>query len=231
MTDEAHHRRIRSFVRREGRLTPGQLRAIDTLMDRYGIAAEARMADLDALFGRSAPRHLEIGFGMGDNLVAMAGRHPENDYIGIEVYRPGVGRLLNRAAELGIANIRVFNADAVEVLEQQIPDGSLDVVYVFFPDPWPKKRHHKRRLVSPAFTALIVRKLKPGGHFFLATDWEDYAEQMVEVLNATAGLRNEAADGRFVPRPEFRPVTKFERRGQALGHGVWDLAFVREANE
>lgn len=227
MTEEPRLRRIRSFVRREGRMTPGQQRALEVLFERYALAVEGERLDLDAVFGRRAPRHLEIGFGMGDNLLAMAGAHAENDYLGIEVYRPGIGRLLNGAAEAGISNLRVFNGDAVEVLEKRIGDEALDAVYVFFPDPWPKKRHHKRRLISPAFVQLLTRKLKRGGHLYLATDWEDYAGQMLEVLNAAPGLQNQAPDGGFIPRPEFRTPTKFERRGQALGHGVWDLAFVR----
>ena len=210
-------------------MTPGQQRALEALYERYGLAAEGPPLDLDAVFGRRAPRHLEIGFGMGDNLLAMAAAHPENDYLGIEVYRPGMGRLLNGAAEAGLTNLRVFNADAVEVLERRIAVGALDAIYVFFPDPWPKKRHHKRRLISPPFAGLLTRKLTLGGFLYLATDWEDYAAQMLEVLNAAPGLRNTAPDGRFVARPEFRPPTKFERRGQALGHDVWDLAYLRSA--
>ncbi len=207
-------------------MTPGQQRAVETLLARFG-APETGPLDLDALFGRHAPRHVEIGFGMGDNLEAMAQAHPENDYFGIEVYRPGVGRLLNRAVELGLENIRVSCADAVDVLGQHIPDGTLDAVYVFFPDPWPKKRHHKRRLIATPFAELVARKLKDGGHFYLATDWEDYALQMLEVLNGVSALRNEAPDGQFMPRAAFRPETKFERRGRRLGHQVWDLGFIK----
>jgi len=220
-------RRIRSFVRREGRLTPGQQRAMDELFPRFGIEAGEAPLDLDAVFGRQAPRILEIGFGNGESLAEIARNHPHNDYIGIEVHRPGVGHLLMRIEELGLSNLRVMCADAVEVLEKQIPDASLDALYLFFPDPWHKKRHHKRRQVQPAWAQLVRSKLKRGGHLHMATDWQNYAEQMLEVLSAAAGFRNTSASGDYVPRPEYRPETKFERRGQRLGHGVWDLVFER----
>ncbi len=224
-----HLRRIRSFVRREGRLTVGQQRALDELWPRFGIEPEAGLLDLDAVFGRSAPRILEIGFGMGDSLAAMAQAHPENDYIGIEVHRPGVGHLLLRMEEFGLSNIRVMCTDAVEVLERQIADGALAGVYLFFPDPWHKKRHHKRRIVQPEFVQLLRRKLTIGGRFHMATDWENYAEHMLAVMSAAEGFQNTSESGDWVPRPEYRPITKFERRGERLGHGVWDLIFERVA--
>lgn len=227
MNDTPYLRRIRSFVRREGRLTPGQQRAMDELFPRFGIEPGESLLDLDALFDRSAPRILEIGFGNGESLAVIAANHPQNDYIGIEVHRPGVGHLLMRIEELGLSNLRVMCADAVEVLEQQIPDASLDALYLFFPDPWHKKRHHKRRQVQPAWAQLVRSKLKRGGRLHMATDWQNYAEQMLEVLTAAAGFRNTAESGDYVPRPGYRPETKFERRGQRLGHGVWDLVFEK----
>lgn len=220
-------RRIRSFVRREGRLTPGQQRALDELWPRFGLEAQGGLLELDELFGRRAPRILEIGYGNGESLIAMAKTHPQQDYIGIEVHRPGVGRLLHRMEEEGIENIRSFCADAVEVLEQRIPDQSLDALYLFFPDPWHKKRHHKRRQVQPAWAQLVRRKLKPGGILHMATDWEDYAQHMLTVLAAAEGFCNTSPSGDFVARPDYRPLTKFEQRGQRLGHGVWDLIFER----
>ncbi len=218
-------RTVRSFVRREGRITESQRRAIDRLWDRYGVDLRDGTCDLDALFGRRAPRMLEIGFGAGESLLAMATAHPENDYLGIEVYRPGVGRLLNALDEHGITNVRVLRDDAVEVLAKMIPSSSLDAVYLFFPDPWPKKRHHKRRLVQPAFVALIGARLRSGGVFHMATDWEDYAQQMVEVMSAASGFENVAGPGRFSERPVWRAETRFERRGERLGHAVHDLIF------
>lgn len=220
-------RTVRSFVKRGGRVTESQQRALEQLWPTYGVPYSAAPIDLDALFGRSAPRVVEIGFGDGATLVALATANPGTDFLGIEVHPPGVGRCLHDAAAAGLANVRVSNHDAVEVLTHQLADASLDEVLVYFPDPWHKKRHNKRRLVQPAFAALVARKLKPGGRWRLATDWQPYAEQMLEVLNAVPAFRNASADGTFVPRPERRPVTKFERRGQRLGHGVWDLEFVR----
>lgn len=220
-------RRIRSFVRREGRLTPGQQRAMDELFPRFGIAAGGEVLDLDALFGRSAPRILEIGFGNGESLAEIARNHPGNDYLGIEVHRPGVGHLLQLIEEQGLTNLRVMSEDAVEILEKQIPDGSLDGLYLFFPDPWHKKKHHKRRQVQPAWAQLVRRKLKVGGRLHMATDWQHYAEHMLEVMSAAEGYRNISATGAYVPKPDYRPETKFERRGLRLGHGVWDLLFER----
>ena len=227
MSDSPPGRRIRSFVKREGRLTKGQRRALEELFPRYGITLDQGRLDLDALFGRCAPRILEIGFGNGATLAEMAARHPDNDYLGIEVHRPGVGNLLLQIEQRGLTNIRISNDDAVEVLEQQIPDASLDAVYLFFPDPWHKKRHHKRRIVQPEFAQLVRRKLKTGGVFHLATDWVDYAEHMRDVLEAQPGFENTAGPGHFTPRPDYRPLTKFEQRGQRLGHEVRDLVFKR----
>lgn len=218
-------RRIRSFVRREGRLTKGQQRALIELFPRYGITLQQGIIDFDALFGRRGARILEIGFGNGASLAEMATEHPENDYLGIEVHRPGVGNLLLQIEKQSLNNIRVSNDDAIEVLEQQIPDESLDDVYLFFPDPWHKKKHHKRRIVQPAFVNLIQRKLKPGGIFHMATDWENYAEHMMAAMSTAAGFKNIAGEGQYTARPAYRPLTKFEQRGHRLGHGVWDLVF------
>ncbi len=220
-------RRIRSFVRREGRLTPGQQRAMDTLFPRFGIGAGQGLLDLDAIFGRRAPRILEIGFGNGESLAEIAKNHPENDYLGIEVHRPGVGHLLQIIEEQGLTNLRVMSEDAVEILEQQIPDASLDALYLFFPDPWHKKRHHKRRQVRPEWAQLVRRKLKLGGRLHMATDWENYAEHMRDVLNDAEGYNNTSESGDYVPKPDYRPETKFERRGLRLGHGVWDLVYEK----
>ena len=218
-------RRIRSFVRREGRLTKGQQRALIELFPRYGITLQQGIIDFDALFGRRGARILEIGFGNGASLAEMATEHPENDYLGIEVHRPGVGNLLLQIEKQSLNNIRVSNDDAIEVLEQQIPDESLDAVYLFFPDPWHKKKHHKRRIVQPAFVNLIQRKLKPGGIFHMATDWENYAEHIMAAMRTAAGFKNIAGEGQYTARPAYRPLTKFEQRGHRLGHGVWDLVF------
>jgi tRNA (guanine-N7-)-methyltransferase len=219
------HRRIRSFVRREGRLTKGQQRALATIFPRFGVVFTPQRLDLDALFGRSAPRIMEIGFGNGGALAQMAAQHPENDYFGIEVHRPGIGNLLLQIEQHHLRNIRVSQHDAVEVLEQQIPDASLDEVFLFFPDPWHKKKHHKRRIVQPAFAQLVRNKLKPGGIFHMATDWQDYAEHMLEIMSTARGFENLAGDDLYSERPDYRPLTKFEQRGRKLGHGVWDLVF------
>jgi len=217
---------VRSFVRREGRLTPGQQRALEQLWPIYGLAADQPL-DLTQTFGRSAPVTLEIGFGNGASLAEMAATDADSDFIGIEVHRPGVGRLLMELERRAIQNVRVFCHDAVEVLEQSIADASLDRVLLFFPDPWPKKKHHKRRILQPAFAALIARKLKAGGLFHMATDWAPYAQHMLEVMEAAPAFVNCSGQGRYSPRPDYRPVTKFERRGQRLGHGVWDLLYRR----
>jgi len=199
------------------------------LFPQHGITLQQGVVDLDILFDRQAPRILEIGFGNGASLAEMAANHPENDYLGIEVHRPGVGNLLLQIEEQALNNIRVSNDDAVEVLAQQIPDASLDAVFLFFPDPWHKRKHHKRRIVQPAFVRLLHRKLTPGGLFHMATDWENYAEHMMAVMSSADGFENTAGSGQYIARPEYRPLTKFEQRGHRLGHGVWDLVFKKVA--
>ncbi|GGO77817.1 tRNA (guanine-N(7)-)-methyltransferase [Marinobacterium nitratireducens] len=230
MTEEQKPmRRVRSFVLRAGRMTEGQQRGFEQAWPEMGLEKADGMIDPAQVFGREAPLVLEIGFGMGDSLLQMARQMPEKNYIGIEVHKPGVGRLLNNARNEGIGNIRVYCDDAVEVLAECIPDGSLDCLQLFFPDPWHKKRHHKRRIVQPAFVQAIRKKLRIGGQFHMATDWENYAEQMMEVMSAAEGFRNAAGEGQYSPQPDFRPVTKFQNRGEKLGHGVWDLIFERTA--
>lgn len=224
--DPPERRAVRSFVRRSGRMTRSQRRALNQDWSRFGVAGEG-LLDLDRLFGRPAQRILEVGFGMGDALVQMAAENPERDYLGVEVYEPGIGRVLARLASLGLENVRVIRGDAVDVLRSRIPDESLDALLIWFPDPWPKKRHHKRRLVQPGFVSVACAKLKRGGHVHLATDWGDYAEQMLTVLEQESRLANVSGKCRFTPRPPERPLTKFERRGEQLGHPVWDLVYVR----
>jgi tRNA (guanine-N7-)-methyltransferase len=219
-------RGIKSFVARAGRMTTAQERAWRELWPRYGVEDRAGAIDLPGLFGRVAPLTLEIGFGNGESLLALAAAQPEADFLGIEVHRPGVGHLMLRAEALGLTNLRAACRDAVEILGQQIGDATLDAVLLYFPDPWPKKRHHKRRIVQPPFVDLVARKLKPGGQFRLATDWQNYAEQMLEVVGACGALRNEFGSG-YAPRPDSRPLTRFETRGRRLGHGVWDLSFTK----
>ncbi|MCX6123673.1 MAG: tRNA (guanosine(46)-N7)-methyltransferase TrmB [Proteobacteria bacterium] len=223
-------RTIRSFVKREGRLTVGQDRALEKDWPIYGLTLDQGQLDFNKTFGRNAPVIVEIGFGMGQSLVQMAQDHPSQDYIGIEVHRPGVGSLLLTMREQNVDNIRVYQEDAIEVLKQSIPDQSLGGVQLFFPDPWPKKKHHKRRIVQAEFIELIARKLVPNGWFHLATDWQPYADYMMEVLGAAHYFANRYGQDQFAPRPESRPVTKFERRGEKLGHGVWDLLFDRIDN-
>jgi tRNA (guanine-N7-)-methyltransferase len=225
--DGRTRRAVRSFVVRAGRMTTAQQRAWHELWPRYGLETGETPLDLAAVFGREAPRTLEVGFGNGETLIALAASHPNRDHLGIEVHRPGIGHLMLRARELGLGNLRVICRDAVEVLGECIPEASLDEVLLYFPDPWPKKRHHKRRIVQPAFVALTASRLQPGGLLRMATDWEHYATQMLEVAGACPMLANESADGGYVERPQSRPVTRFERRGERLGHGVWDLAFKR----
>ena len=227
MTDTEHPRAIRSFVTRAGRITGAQVRALEVLWPKYGVEFAAAPLDCDAVFGRHAPRTVEIGFGNGENLARMAAAHPERDYLGIEVHRPGVGRLLLALEEGQLSNVRVICHDAVEVLRGQIVQQSLDEVVILFPDPWPKKRHHKRRLVQDAFIGLVTDRLHPGGILRMATDWQPYAEEMLAVLTANPRLHNLAVDGTYIPRPTERSVTRFEKRGERLGHGVWDLAFRR----
>jgi tRNA (guanine-N7-)-methyltransferase len=219
-------RHIRSFALRQGRLTEAQRNALETLWPIYGLDA-GQPFDARSVFGREAPVVVEIGFGNGETLAQMAAAQPDTDFLGIEVHRPGIGHLLLRLKERELANVRIYCADAVEVLTQNISDASLAGVNVFFPDPWPKKRHHKRRLVNPDFIQLVARKLKHGGCFHAATDWENYAQQMLGVLGECAEMRNMQAENAYVSRPAHRPLTKFEARGQRLGHGVWDLIFTR----
>jgi tRNA (guanine-N7-)-methyltransferase len=223
MTEE--HRHIRSFVLRQGRVSNAQQRAHDTLLPKFGIPYTPQLIDLDAIYGRRAPKILEIGFGMGETTATIAAAHPENDYLGIEVHTPGVGSLLKEIGERELSNVRIIQHDAVEVLHNMIAPGSLDGTHVFFPDPWPKKRHHKRRLLQPPLVALLASRLKPGAYLHAATDWQEYAEQILDVFSHEPLLKN-TADG-FAPRPDYRPQTKFETRGLRLGHGVWDIIFCR----
>jgi len=220
-------RAIRSFVLRQGRLTPAQQRALKSLLPKYGLDPAAGTFDLPRIFGRNARRTLEIGFGNGATLAELARQHPHEDFLGIEVHRPGVGRLLMTLDLEQINNVRVACADAVEVLSRCLPDDSLDALLLYFPDPWPKKRHHKRRLVQPEFVALAARKLKSGGQLQLATDWPEYAAQMLAVVSASPDFTNAAAGGGYAPRSLARPLTKFERRGIGLGHPVFDLSFIK----
>jgi tRNA (guanine-N7-)-methyltransferase len=220
-------RRIRSFVTRAGRLSVAQARAIEELSPRFCVPYAKALLDPDGCFGRAAPTILEIGFGMGDSTATIAASMPERNFIGVEVHTPGIGSLLKLIGEQGLENLRIIQHDAVEVLTHMIAPGSLAGVHVFFPDPWHKARHNKRRLIQPALVALLASRLAPGGYLHCATDWEEYAVQMLEVLGAEPSLRN-SADG-YAPRPAYRPVTKFENRGLRLGHGVWDLVFEKIA--
>jgi tRNA (guanine-N7-)-methyltransferase len=222
------HRQIRSYVLREGRLTPGQQRAFDSLWPRWGLEFRSKELDLREVFGNDRPVYLEIGFGNGESLAEMARSHPERNYLGVEVHGPGVGHLLLKLQEFGCSNVRVIRHDAVEVLDQMLGAASLQGVYLFFPDPWHKKRHHKRRILQTPFLDRLSRVIRPGGFFHAATDWQDYAEHMMDVLSAD-GLRfeNRAGPGSFAPRPDDRRLTKFEQRGRRLGHDVWDLIFTR----
>lgn len=220
-------RSIRSFVLRQGRMSGAQQRYMDEMLPKVGIPYRAAPLDLEAAFGRKAPKILEIGFGMGETTARIATAHPGQDYLGIEVHGPGVGALCKLLAEGDICNVRIMQHDAVEVMRDMIADGALAGVHVFFPDPWRKARHHKRRIIQPDFVALVASKLAPGGYLHCATDWEDYAHWMLEVLAAEPALQN-TSEG-FAPRPDYRPLTKFENRGLRLGHGVWDLVFRRRA--
>jgi len=221
------HRAIKSFVMRAGRMTEGQQRGLDQGWPKFGLQLEDGLRDFDQVFGRAAPRTFEIGFGMGHSTLEMAAASPEQDFIGVEVHRPGVGALLNGLMTQNLSNMRVYSCDALDVLRHCVADASLDRVLLFFPDPWHKAKHNKRRIVQPAFAELVRHKLKVGGVLHMATDWQPYAEHMLEVMNAAPGYQNLAADGHYVPRPSERPTTKFERRGERLGHGVWDLKFQR----
>jgi tRNA (guanine-N7-)-methyltransferase len=221
--EENSHGHIKSFVRRMGRMSQAQERFYADMMPKVGIQYAPQQMDLEAAFGRSAPKILEIGFGMGETTAKIAESCPQNDYLGVEVHTPGVGALCKLISEKGLTNLRLCQHDAVEVVRDMLPEGSLDGIHVFFPDPWHKKRHNKRRLIQPPFVALLSSRLKPGGYFHCATDWEEYGQQMLEVLSGEPTLEN-TADG-FAPRPDYRPLTKFENRGLRLGHGVWDVIF------
>jgi len=220
------HRKIRSFIRRQGRLTQAQQYALDNHWQDYGLdpALDYHFADV---FGRVAPLCIEIGFGNGEGLANIAAANPDKDYIGIEVHRPGVGHLMMLLHQQGLTNVRIYCHDAIEILEQKIADNSLAAVHLFFPDPWPKKKHHKRRIVQPSFCRLLIAKLSVGGYFHAATDWQDYAQVMLSVLSAETALRNNSPEQNYCPRPAHRPLTKFEQRGLKLGHGVWDLIFSK----
>ena len=225
--DGAVHRRIRSYVRREGRMTDGQRAALDELWPRYGLDASHAPLDLAAIFGRVAPRIFEIGFGNGDHLLSRAVSEPQHDFIGVEVHRPGCGRVMMQAAKLGLNNLRVSSDDAVEVLRDWIPSGSLAEVVIYFPDPWHKSRHNKRRLVQPHFMPLVTRALAAGGLLRMATDWAPYAVHMLDVVRGVPELENLAPDGGYALRAETRPKTRFEARGERLGHEVYDLLLRR----
>ena len=227
MSAEHPHGPIRSYVLRQGRVSNAQRRAHDTLLPRLGIPYADAPLDLAAMFARNAPRILEIGCGMGETTVAIAAAHPQQDYIGIEVHTPGVGSLLKQIDELNLSNVRVIQHDAVAVLENMIAPASLDGMLIYFPDPWPKKRQQKRRLIQPAFVALAASRLKSGAYLHAATDWQEYAEQILNVLSAEPTLANTAAG--YAERPAWRPQTKFETRGLKLGHGIWDIVFLKRA--
>lgn len=220
-----YQRAIRSFVKREGKLTSGQANAIEQCWPKFGVDLSTDELDLEALFGRQAETILEIGFGNGLSLAEMAAEHPEQNFFGIEVHRPGVGSLLVQVKQQQLDNVRVSQDDAVEVLKQQIPNASIDRVQIFFPDPWHKKRHHKRRLINQAFVEVLLLKLKPSGVIHVATDWENYAEQVLEVLSSSSALQN-TAEG-YAHKPDYRPTTKYESRGVKLGHGVFDIIFQK----
>ncbi|MDR9468069.1 tRNA (guanosine(46)-N7)-methyltransferase TrmB [Marinospirillum sp.] len=225
--DAIHDKRIRSFVLRQGRMTAAQQRGVDDFLPHYGLNLEDGRINPAEVFGRQAPMVVEVGFGMGNSLLEQLQALPDHDFIGIEVHLPGVGKLLCEAGDLNLDNLRVYRDDAVEVLNQCFPDESIDLFQLFFPDPWPKKKHHKRRIVQPPFVEIVRKKLKIGGCFHLATDWAAYAEHMRDVMNAAPGYSNTTSEGDFVSRPATRPLTKFEQRGEKLGHGVWDLIYQR----
>ena len=219
--------RIKSFIRRQGRATAGQKQALESHWDKYCLSPQASF-DVEQAFGRQTPLIVEIGFGNGDSLAAMAEANPDLNYLGIEVHRPGVGHLIMLLEQRGINNVRIYHHDAIEILEQKIPDHTVAGVHLFFPDPWHKRRHHKRRIVRPSFLELLNKKLVVGGYFHAATDWHDYAKDMLSTLSVDAGLKNASPSGDYCPRPDYRPLTKFENRGLRLGHGVWDLIFTKQ---
>jgi len=222
------HRPIRSFVLRTGRMGSGQVRALAELGPRFVLPFQPQLADWDTVFGRSAPRVLEIGFGMGQATAQIAAARPDLDFIGVEVHEPGVGALLREIGDRQLSNLRILQHDAVEVLQHMVAPASLAGVHIYFPDPWHKKRHNKRRLIQPGFVQFLATRLAPDGWLHCATDWEDYAQQMLAVLGAEPQLRN-TAEG-YAPKPDLRPLTKFEARGLRLGHGVWDLLFRKRAD-
>jgi len=218
---------IRSFVRREGRMSENQKRAINLYWESIGIDLQDEPIDLNNLFNRPAKKILDIGFGMGHSLIEAAMNNPDIDYVGVEVYRPGIGTLLDAVAKNSIKNIKIFNADVIEVLKTSIPDLSLDTVQIFFPDPWPKKRHHKRRLVQLSFIEVIYKKLKENGQLHLVSDWEDYASHMQNVLSSSSGFRNLIGDKNFLDENTDRPTTKYEQRGKRLGHQIYEMIYVK----
>lgn len=220
-----NQRTIQSFVMRQGRITPNQQKGLDTYLPIFGLKLEDGLINPAEVFGRTAPLTVEIGFGMGASLLEQAQAMPERNFIGIEVHLPGVGKLLAEAGKLGLTNIRVYQADAVEVLNQCLPTGCINTLQIFFPDPWHKKKHNKRRLVQSKFVELVITKLAPKGLLHLATDWEEYAEEMLELLDKITNLSNIAGAKNYSPKPTSRPTTKFERRGFALGHSSWDLIY------
>ncbi len=220
-------RKIRSFVRRSGRMTASQKRGLEELWPLFGIEFQSSVLNFTTVFCRAAPTNIEIGFGMAENLIAVAKARPDENFIGIEVHDPGIGNALNQIEEFNLSNLRVIKHDAVEVLKRQISPHSLNSVCIFFPDPWHKNKHQKRRLINAEFADLLATKIKKGGHIYLATDWQDYAEQMLNVLNNNSHFNNISEQNAYCERIEFRSLTKFEKRGQRLGHGVWDLVFQR----
>jgi len=229
MNNENIQREIKSYVLRQGKITPGQKNALERLFPLYGIEYQNSLVNLSSLFARENKKVIEIGFGMGHATWQIAKKNPDTDYLGIEVHLPGVGALLMQIEEHAVNNLRIIRHDAVEVINNMIPDNSIHGFHIFFPDPWHKKRHHKRSIVQSDFVQMLRQKLKIGGVFHMATDWENYAEHMLEVMSAAEGFANLATDNQYVPRPDHRPLTKFENRGVKLGHGVWDLMFKRTA--
>ena len=219
------HNVIRSFVLRQGRVSNAQRRAYEDLLPKYGVPYTKDLLNFEIVYGREAPRYLEIGSGMGETTVSIARSHPQNDYLAIEVYTPGIGSLLKQIEEFKLTNLRIVQHDAVEGVNNMFPQEYLDGIHIFFPDPWPKLRHHKRRLIQPEFISLLCKHLKLGGYIHVATDWNNYADQILEVMSNELSLTNTARD--FVQRPKYRPLTKFEQRGLRLGHQVWDLVFKK----
>lgn len=223
----AHPRAIRSYVKRDSRITSAQKQAIDTHWQHYGIDFSENAIDLDTVFNRNAPKLLDIGSGMGDSTLELARQNPDNDYLAVEVHLPGVGSLIHKANKLNVDNIRIINRDVLDVLDHQLGVNSIDVIYLFFPDPWHKKRHHKRRLINNNLFNRLLQVLKPHGRIFIATDWQDYAEQILAASQQVNGLVNLAGINQCTPRPRWRPLTKFEKRGLNLEHAVWNMAFAR----